>query len=179
MIARELQGAGGSRGLGTIVFPATVNAADPAALTDGDLSLLSIDANGRLRCVLSGPTPAGIVGVQPAVLVDSLGVAGRVVAPAAATVIATLTPAAGTYDIQVFASYDAGAPAAAEINNMQFRKGGAVVTVLQVLSVANAYSPARNFRLVLGGATAIDVQSIGASTAGVGYSAQITAIRVA
>lgn len=178
LLARELQGAGGSKALGTIVFPATVNVADPVGLTDSDLSLLSIDSAGRLR-TLATPASGAVFPVTPSVLVDSLGVTGRAVAPAAATVIATLTPAAGTYDIEVFAHYDAGAPAAPELNNMQFREGGAVVSVLSVLAVVSVYSPARRFRRVLDGATAIDVQSVGASTAGVGYNAEITAIRIA
>ena len=164
----------------TWVFPATINVADPAALADLNTSTLSLDANGRLRTVLSGPAPAGIVGVQPAVLVNSVGVTGRVVGPAAANVdIATITPAAGTYDIEVFAHYDAGAPAAAEINNMYFDRQGTVVSILSVLAVLNAYSPARKFRQVLNGAQAIRVRTVAAGTAAVGYNAEITAIQIA
>lgn len=166
---------------GEQVYPAGVDAADPVSgvnIFSGNVAMLSMDTSGRVRVVLSG-SPPQIVGTQPSVLVDSLGVTGRAVAPAALTVIATITPPAGTYDIEVFAHYDAGVPSAAEINNMQFREGAVVVSVLSVLAVANVYSPARRFRRVLDGINAIDVQSIAVATAGVGYNAEITAIRVA
>lgn len=179
MIVRKIGGGGfGAGPLGTLIFPATVNVADPAGLTDGLEAQLSVDANGRLRSVITAASGA-IFSTQPSVLADSVGVTGRAVAPAAAAVIATITPAAGTWDVEVFAAYDAGAPAALEIDNMQFRKAGAAVSVLQVLAVVSVYGPARKFRMVLSGAQAIDVQTIGASTAGVGYNAEITCTRIA
>lgn len=162
---------------GMLVFPATVNFADPVLTEDAIDAQLSVDAAGRLRCVVS-PATSVVFTTQP-LLTDSSGVTGRVVAPGAGGVIATITPAAGTYDIDVFASYDVGAPAAAEINNMEFREGAAVVSVLQVLAIINVYGPGRSFRRVLDGATAISVNATAAGTAGVGYNAQITAIRIA
>jgi hypothetical protein len=163
------------------VYPASVDTTDPVSgvnIFNGNTSQLSMDGSGRVRVVLSGATPQ-IVGTQPSVLADSTGVTGRAVGPAAATVIATITPAAGTYDVQVWAHYDAGAPAAAEINNMQFRKAAGVVSVLSVLAIVSVYSPVKVFRMVLTGAQAIDVQSIGVATAGVGYNAEIIVTRVA
>lgn len=180
MIARELQGGGGSRGLGTIVFPATVNLADPVGLTDNDLSLLSIDTAGRLR-TLATPASGAVFPVTPSVLVDSLLVTGRVVAPGAGAVIATIAaPAAGTYDIELRVNYDAGAPAAAEINNFEFREGAAVVGSIVASPVlhTNVASKVR-LRRVLDGVTNISVNATGAGTAAVGYSAEISAIRIA
>lgn len=179
MIVRVIGGGGfGAAPLGALVFPATVNVADPAGLTDGLQAQLSVDATGRLRAVITAAAGA-IFNVQPSVLADSVGITNRAVAPGAGAVIATITPAAGTWDVEVFAAFDAGAPAAAEINNMQFRKAGAVISVLQTLPVVNIYGPARKFRMVLSGAQAIDVQAIAAATAGVGYSAEITCTRIA
>lgn len=176
---RDLSTGLGDQIRGTLVFPATVNVADPAGLVDNLGALLSVDSSGRLRVVLSGPAPAGTVSVQPAILTDSLGVTGRVVAPGAGVVIATITPAAGTYEIEVRTNLDAGAPAAAEINNMDFREGASVVSVLIVPPVLNVVTSFAKYLRTLDGATAITVNAVAAATAGVGYSAQITAIRVA
>ena len=180
MVVRDLPSGFGRVNLGTLVFPATVNVADPAALTDNQIAQLSVDATGRLRVVLGGPAPAGTVSVQPAILADSVGVTGRVVAPGAGVVIATVTPAAGTYEVEVRANYDAGAPAAAEINNMDFRDGGAVVSVLIVSPVLHTnVAGISRFMVVTPGAVALTVNAVAAGTAAVGYSAQITAKRVA
>lgn len=158
------------------VAPATVNVADPAGLTDLNSAQLSIDATGRLRVQLG----ATVLNVQPSVLADSLDVAARVVAPAAGGAIATIAaPAAGTWDVQVLVGFDVGAPVAADINNFEFRKGAAVVGSLQAFAVINVYGPVRTFRMVLNGATNVSVNATGAGTAGVGYSAQLTATRVA
>jgi len=167
----------GSAKIAPLIAVATVNVADPAGLTDGFGGLLSMDATGRLRVQL-GATP---VPVQPpaATLVDSTMAAGRVVAPGAGVVIVSITPAAGTYDIQVSAGYDAGAPAALEINNMAVVKQGVgVLNPMQVFSVLNVVQR-RTVRLTLNGAQSVAVNSIAAGTAGVGYSAEIVCIRVA
>lgn len=178
--------AGGfKKGLG--VFVASVNVADPAALTDNNVTLLSVDATGRLR--VQGPatglivTPAAgaVFSVSPAILGDSPGTTARAVAPAAGAAIATIAAAslpAGTYDVQVLTSYD-GAVAAAERNNMEFREGAVVRSALLAPSVANVVTPVVVFRVVLDGATAVSVNATAAGTVGVGYNAQLVAIRVA
>lgn len=161
-------------------FPATVNVADPAGLVDLNISQLSIDASGRLRTVLSGPAPAGVVGTQPSQLADSVENAARVVAPGAGVAIVTLVaPAAGTYEVDVVVGYDADVPAAAELNNMEVQRGGvALFTPLQVLSVINNLQ-AKRFRITFTGANNLTVNAIGAGTALVGYTAAIVATRVA
>lgn len=163
-------------------FVAMVNTADPAALTDLNVTFLSVDATGRLRVVLSGPSPGNIISVQPSQLANSPGSAARAVAPGAGAAIATIASAslpAGTYDVQVVAGFDAGAPVAADINNMEFRRGATVVSSLQVFAVINAYSAVRVFRCVLDGSTAVSVNATAAGSAGVGYNAQLVATRIA
>jgi hypothetical protein len=178
MYARDVGTGVGLQIRGALVFPATVNVADPVGLTDVTSAMLSVDAAGRLRCLVT--SAAGAVFTTQPLLTDSSGVTGRAVTPGVGGVIATITLAAGTYDIQVFASFDVGAPVAAtETNNMEFREGAGVISVLQVLPVINVYSPARLFRRVVDGVTAISVNATAAGTAGVGYNAEITAIRIA
>lgn len=163
---------------GTLIFPATVNVADPAGLTDLNTSTLSVDASGRLRCLIT-PASGVIFNTQPSVLVDSLGATGRVVAPAAnAAIVTVAAPPAGTYEVEVCTSFD-GAVAAAEINNMELREGAAVRSVLLCPSVANVVTPIKTFILVLDGATAVSVNATGAGTAAVGYNAELVLRRIA
>jgi hypothetical protein len=162
------------------VYPATVNVADPAALTDGNVAMLSIDATGKLRAVVT-PAAGTVFPVTASPSVDGVGVAARAVAPGAGVAVATIAAGslpAGLYDFQVSVMYDVGAPAAAEINNMEFREGAAVVTSLQIPAVINVPTR-RTIRRLMDGATAVSVNETGAATAGVGYNAEIVATRVA
>jgi hypothetical protein len=181
MIVRNVAGGFGAQPVGALVFPATVNVADPAALTDTNCAQLSIDATGRLRSVIS-PASGVIFPVVPSVLAQSVGQSARVVAPAANGVIATIAAGslpAGTYDVQVKVMLDVGAPAAADANNMEFRRGAAVISALQVLLVIGVYAGTVVFRMVMDGATALSVNATGAATAGVGYNAELLATRIA
>ena len=164
------------------VYPATINVADPAlAALDGHTGQLSINSAGQLRGVVAAVAGSPFT-VQPN-LFQSVGATGRVVAPGAGVAIATIAAGslpAGTYDIQVVASFDLGAPvAAAETNNMEFRRAAAAISALQVLPVINTYSGVRTFRMVLTGAEAVSVNAVGIATAGVGYNAQLIATRIA
>jgi hypothetical protein len=163
---------------GTLIFAATVNVADPAGLTDTNMSTLSLDSAGRLRCLMT-PVTGTVFSVAPAQLVDSLGATGRAVAPAIGAAIVTVAaPPAGTYEVQVLTSFD-GAVAAAEINNMELREGASVRSVLLCPSVANVVTPVRTFLIVLDGVTAVSVNATGAGTAAVGYNAELVLVRVA
>lgn len=174
MIARELQGAGGSRGLGTIVFPATVNAADPAGLTDTDLSLLSIDTAGRLR-TLATPASGAVFPVTPSVLADCLAARATVAAPGAGAALVTIAaPPAGTYDIQATVYFTV----VGTVNNAEFREGAAVVSTMQLPAVANQIPLIHTFRRVLDGATNISINATAADGAGT-YSAMLIATRIA
>lgn len=159
------------------VAVATINAADPAGLTDGFGAALSVDQTGRLRVQLSGVnTP--VVPPNTAIF-DGLGVTGRAVAPGAGGAIATLvTPPGGLWELNVRAWLDAGAPAAADINNMELREGAVVRSAIGVLPVINVYPSVFTFRLNLDGATNVSVNATGAATAGVGYTAQISMWRL-
>lgn len=164
------------------VFLATINAADPAGLTDGNVSQLSMDQLGRLRVLATAAPGQPATGVIPGLLAQSVGATGRVVGPAANGVIATILSGslpAGTYDVQVRCYLDTGAPAAADINNMEFRRGAAVISVIGVLPIITAYPNVVVFRMSMDGATALSINATGAATAGVGYTAQLAAGRIA
>lgn len=159
------------------MFPATINVADPAGLTDLNFSTLSIDAAGRLR-VLASAASGAIFPVTPAVLATSVGQQGRAVGPGAGAAIVTLAaPPAGTYDVNIWHFYD-GAVAAAELNNIDYRIQGAVQYVLLAPVLANDVREVRT-RAVLNGAQNLSLNAVAAATAGVGYNGLIVATRVA
>lgn len=181
LIVRELSAGIGDRAKGYLDFVATVNAADPAGLTDLQLAMLSVDAVGRLRVVATAATGAiFVVTTSPTQLADTVENAARAVAPAAGAAVVTLVaPPAGTYDVDIVVGYDAGAPAAAELNNMEVQRGGvALFTPLQVLSVLNNLQ-VKKAQITFSGANNLSVNAIAAGTAGVGYTAAIFAKRVA
>jgi hypothetical protein len=163
------------------IYMATINTADPAGLTDGNISTLSLDAQGRLRVALTGTAPVATVNVQPSVLATSVAATGRVVAPGVGVAIVTIAaPPAGTYDVQVKCYFDVGAPVAADTNNMEFRVGAGVISALLVAPALQTNVGADFlFRVVLSGAQALSINATGAATAGVGYDAFISATRIA
>lgn len=178
MTVRDLSGGFGNQSRGYLNFVATVNTADPAALTELVEAQLSVDANGRLRVIATFPAGTTFPSL-PAIQVDSLGATGRAVAPAAnAAIVTVAAPPAGTHEVEVLTSYD-GAVAAAEINNMELREGASVRSVLLAPSIANVVTPVRTFILVLNGADAVSVNATAAGTAAVGYNAELVLRRVA
>lgn len=176
---RTLDTRGVMTAAGLLTMPAQIDAADPVGLTDAFESSLSLDQGGNCR-IRIGAVSAGVnVPTIPGVATGSAGVLGHVVGPGAGAAIATLAAlAAGTYDVQVFVLFDVGAPVAADLNNMEFRRDATVITSLQVLTVINVYAPARIIRVTLNGAQNISVNATGAATAGVGYSAELIATRI-
>lgn len=168
--------------IASLVAPACINVADPVGLVDNQASMLSMDAAGRLRALVTAA--AGSVFTTAPQAFQSVGVAARVVAPGAGGAIATIAAGslpAGTYDVQVLVMFDTGAPVVADINNMEFRRGAAVISSLQVNDVVAGYAGGTNrtFRMIMDGATALSVNATAAGTAGVGYNAQLIATRVA
>jgi hypothetical protein len=103
---------------------------------------------------------------------------GRVVAPAALASIAT-TPAlaAGTYSVAWTVGLD-GAAAAADLNNFQILNGAAVVETSVNPGAAGEY-PQPAIQMTVTAGSTVSVQAIGAGTAGVGYTADITLTPVA
>lgn len=160
-------------------LPATVNVADPAGMVDGAISQLSIDATGRLRVISTFPAGTTFP-VLPSQTGDTIQSTARAVAPGAGVNVLTVAaPPAGTYEVWVSVGYDAGAPAAADINNMDLQRGGvAFATPLQVFSVLNNPNE-KMYRITFSGAQNLTVNAIGAGTAGVGYSASVILKRVA
>lgn len=155
-----------------LVCPATVNVADPAGLTDVAGSLLSINASGFLRVV----GPASGFTVVPLATADSIGVTTSTAAPGAGAVLATLTPAAGTWDISVYVYFSV----VGTKNNAEFRRGATVVSSLLLPAVANVMPAGpRVFRMTsLNGATTVSINATAADAAGT-YEAELIATRVA
>jgi hypothetical protein len=157
--------------LGLLAVVATVNVADPAALTDGVGSHLSLDATGRLRVQLSAVAPFPVV-TPP--LVNSIGVTTTTAAPGAGAVLATLTPAAGTWDISVYVYFSV----VGTKNNAEFRRGATVVSSLLLPAVINTMpAGTRVFRAVLDGVTTVTINAT-AADAGATYEAELIATRV-
>lgn len=164
--------------VGGLVFPATVNIAQPAALADGQSSQLSIDASGNLRMVPG----TGVTFTFVPFAGGSVAATGRVVTVGAGGVIASIAAGsipAGLYDIQVNTLFDVGAPTAAtDANNMQLMYGATQLLVIQVDPSAVTHPGSQTFRLQAAGGSALQVQAIVAGTAGVGYNASIIATRI-
>lgn len=97
-----------------------------------------------------------------------------VVAPAATTVIATTGAlAAGVYDVQWTVELQ-GAAAAGDANNFKLFNGAGAVMGSENAGAAGSY-PQPSVRVTVAAGQAVSVQSIGAGTAGVGYTASISA----
>lgn len=164
--------------VGALVFPATVNLAQPAGLGDGEESQLSVDASGNLRI-----TPGtGVTFPSVPFSAQSVAGTGRVVGIAANTPIATILAAslpAGTYALEFTTVLDAGAPAAADANNMQLLYGATQLMVIQVDISGLTHPNQSHFQAILAGGSNLTINSIGAGTAGVGYNAQLVATRIA
>lgn len=172
MIVRSISGGFGTVPIGQLNFVATINLAEPAALNDNELSMLSIDTVGRLRVGL----PTGGTPVFPADFGDSLYTAGQAAAPGAGGAVATLAaPAAGDYHVYVIIGYGAAAGAT---NDMELRRAGAAfATPLLVQGVANPTLYMQGpFRITLNGAQNLTINAI-VGAAG-DYKGSIHAVRV-
>ncbi|SRR6266566_1336163 len=101
-------------------------------------------------------------------------VTGSVVAPGAGAVIVTTAAlAAGTYDVNWTVEL-VGPAAAADVNNFQLFNGAAAIQVSVNLGVAGEY-PQPIARLTVTQGSTISVKAVGAGTAGVTYSVDLTA----
>ncbi len=174
-------------------LPARANAAAPA-WTEGNVAPLSTDLAGNLRTSVITALPAGanVIGtvtanqgtasaqaaagwpVQPYGMTDSVFAGAVVTAPAANGVIATVTPVAGTYRVDLYANSQAGA---ASVNDINFQVGGVVqITALggNLTSAAILY---KDIRVTVSGVQALSLNAI---TGGVGttYVGQIIATRL-
>jgi hypothetical protein len=144
--------------------------AEMVALSDGSyavkmVSAGSVGANGQT----SGPNDQSGFGI------------GTIAAPTAGQVIATHTPPAGNagelHEVEVTVWLSAGTPAAADLNNVAFKFGAGTITALPLPNVLN--TPVKTkFYWTAAVTTAMAVIAVGAATAGVSYSAFISATKV-
>jgi|SRR5262245_152617 len=116
-------------------------------------------APGKIRRILSTMGDSG------------QSVTGNASAPAAGAAVVTGTPTAGTYTVTVTTFLAAGAPAAADLNNMELRAGATVIAKLPVAQAINFPIPQSGIVVTLDGATALSVNAIGNATAAVVYAA--------
>lgn len=113
--------------------------------------------------------------LRDAIADTAASAAGQVVAPAAgATIASQVIPAAGTYTIKWTVGLQ-GAAAAADANNFQLFNGAGAVDVSINPGAAGEYQQADVVMNIAAGA-AVSIKAIGAGTAGVTYSAQISVI---
>ncbi len=121
--------------------------------------------------------PGELVGwsLSAGVAVASAPGQGRVVAPGAGATIATMTLAQGTYLIHWAGELD-GAAAAAELNNMELFYGGTGPLFADLPPVAGNYPQEDVTTIAPAGGLIVAVKANIAGTAGVGYSADISAI---
>jgi hypothetical protein len=116
----------------------------------------------------ANPLPGGQTGA------DTLSIGGNAVAPGVGVAVATLAaPPAGVYEVRVSAQTGAGT-LAADNGNMQLKKGAAAV----VAALPTGGQEQIVDRVTLDGATALTVNAVAAATAGVPYTARISATRV-
>jgi len=106
---------------------------------------------------------------------------GSAAAPAGGTVIATHTPPAGNagelHEVEITTWLAAGAPAAADLNNMAFKFGGGTITAIPVVNALNVPTKTKLYWTAAAG-TAMSVIAVGAATAGVTYAAFISATKI-
>lgn len=106
---------------------------------------------------------------------------GTVAAPGAGAVIATHQPPAGNagelHEVEITAWLSAGTPAAADLNNMAFKFGGTVISSIPVVNALNVPTKSKFYFNAAAG-TPFAVVAVAAATAGVSYSAFITATKI-
>lgn len=167
-------GAFGSNIQAPFNFVACVNTAAPAGLTDGFGTMLSVDANGSVR-VTTGTSPIAVV---PANQGDTIYNAGKQAAPGAGTVIATITPGAGYWEVDVSINTTGEVVA----NNVEMRKAGAALyTPLFVPptgAVSGEASIQEKFFITLAAGNTLDIRAIAAATGGSTYQGSIRARKV-
>lgn len=106
---------------------------------------------------------------------------GTATAPAANAAIATIASGslpAGYYRVAAQVAIDAGAPAAAERDNMEIRAGVAVLKRIIMNPIASPTTVEAVVYRVLDGSTALTVNANGAATASVVYRASLQATRL-
>lgn len=103
---------------------------------------------------------------------------GTVAAPGVGAALVTALPAAGPglYEIHMTAWLSAGAPAAADNKNLEFRFGATPLLSLPVIPALNVPTTTRVF-FSSDGTTNFSVNATGAGTAGVTYNVTFVATK--
>ncbi len=144
--------------------------AEMVALSDGTYAVKTVSAGSAgANAQTSGPNDQSGFGI------------GAVTAPAAGATIATHTPPPGNngelHEIEIYTWLSAGAPAAGETNNVQFKFGAGAITDLPMIPTLNQVMRFKFYWTAATG-TAISVIAKAAGTAGVTYNAFITATKI-
>lgn len=131
----------------------------------------------------SGTLPGGTPSTIPTVQQSNSGSDSNVItAPTAAQVLATVTPGAGTYMVEVNSFIGGTTVASNEINNMRLRANAVAVgrIINSVPGTAGALgTTTTKYRVVVGAGQAIDVIAVLAGTAGSIYAVTIVTSRIA
>lgn len=108
---------------------------------------------------------------------SSAGVSNNTAAPGAGTNLLFIQPTPGLYLVELWFGFSAGAPAAADLRNVQLQVGAAifVVPVQPVLGRMDYFS---FVGLLTAANQTIRLDTIGAATAGVGYLSGIVSTRI-
>jgi hypothetical protein len=124
--------------------------------------------------VASYPYGSILAGFAPAASTGASSTAPGVTAPAAAATLATTTPPAGQYQVQVNTYLDGTLVAGTDDDNFRFHltgTGGYTINMIQP-AVAGLITTSY-FQVVLNGANAVTVQTIAAGSASAVYHAQV------
>ena len=145
------------------------------ALTVSLLLLASLAAAQYTQTFHPGGRPQSVTQF----IADSTGVGGVVTGPGAGINIATTTPVAGTYSVQLLYGFAGGTVTeATERNNFRLVVDG--TTVISTLIVPGAANTNQSMTVILtvSGTQAIDLESISAGTGTALYVAQIVLTRI-
>lgn len=111
----------------------------------------------------------------------SSGASGNVAAPGAGVNIATITPAAGLYDVEVFISMNGTLASGTDTSNMNLKFGSTTILANIPYSANGTSNPVAGpfrTRINADGSTAVTVNAVAAATASSKYQASITLTRV-
>lgn len=144
--------------------------AEMVALADGTYAIKTVSAGSvGTSQQSSGPNAESGFGI------------GTVSAPGVGATIATHQPPAGNagelHEIEITAWLSSGTPAAADLNNMAFKFGGTTISAIPVVNALNVPTKSKFYFNAAAG-TPFSVIAVAAATAGVGYSAFITATKI-
>lgn len=148
---------------------------------------MSASTNDLWNYWLQTQLPAGVVNqtaqpvpgsqAQNGYVGNSVTASGKVTAPGAGGLIATITNLTGLFEVQVTTAFGAGAPVAADFANMRSIAAAINQMTLFTPVTLGASNPPTKYVYRLNNQN-LDVKAIAAATAGVDYWATITATQI-